>query len=119
MLVVHLDSSENFIEIGEQRFLVLQAEGKGCQTISAKCPHRGGPLHLGEVEDGGHFLKCPWHKTRVSIPHLLRNALPTISTRGRVSIVVPDAKVDEMPHVCFRKTLLDEMAALARVNGTS
>jgi hypothetical protein len=55
----------------------------------------------------------------VSIPHLLRNALPTISTRGRVSIVVPDAKVDEMPHVCFRKTLLDEMAALARVNGTS
>ena len=117
MLVVHLDSGENFIEIGEQRFLVLQAEGKGCHTISAKCPHRGGPLHLAEVEEGTHFLKCPWHKTRVSIPHLLRNALPTIRTRGRLSIVVPDAKIDEMAYACFRKTLLDAKAALAGVNG--
>jgi hypothetical protein len=23
---------------------VLRAEGKGCRTISAKCPHRGGPV---------------------------------------------------------------------------
>lgn len=118
MRIVHLDSGENFIEIGEQRFLVLRDEGKGCHTISAKCPHRGGPLHLGKVEDGGHFLKCPWHKTRVSIPHLLRNGLPTIKTRGRVSIVVTDAKVDETPHACFRKTLLDAKAALAGVNET-
>jgi len=113
MLIVHLESGENFIEIGEQRFLVLRAEGKGCRTISAKCPHRGGPLHLGKVEDGGYFLKCPWHKSRLSIPHLLRNGLPTISTRGRVSIVVPDAKVDEIPHACSRMTLLDDVAALA------
>jgi Rieske 2Fe-2S protein len=119
MRIVHLKSGENFIEIGEQKFLVLQAEGKGCHTIAAKCPHRGGPLHLGEVEEDGHFLKCPWHKTRVSIPLLLRKGLPTIRTRGRVSIVVTDAKVDEIPDAYFRKTLLDSEAALTSVNGTS
>ena len=118
MRVVHLEGRENFIEIGEQRFLVLSAEGKGCHTISAKCPHRGGPLHLGHVEDGGHFLKCPWHKTRVSIPHLLRNELPTISTRGRISIVFTGSKEDETAHTCFRKTLVDARAALAGVEGT-
>lgn len=118
MRVVHLEDGENFIEIGEQRFLVLRAEDKGCHTISAKCPHRGGPLHLGEVQDGGHFLKCPWHKTRVSIPHLLRSALPTISTRGRVTVVVTGSQVDETAHVCFRKTLLDSQAALAGVEET-
>jgi nitrite reductase (NADH) small subunit len=118
MRVVHLDGGENFIEIGEKRFLVLRAEGKGCHTISAMCPHRGGPLHLGEVEDGGHFLKCPWHKTRVSIPHLLRSGMPTISTRGRVSIVISGAEADETPHACRRKTLLNAEAALAGIEGT-
>lgn len=118
MRVVHLDGDENFIEIGEQRFLLLRAEGKGCHTISAKCPHRGGPLHLGQIEDGGHFLKCPWHKSRISIPHLLRSGLPTISTRGRVSIIVTGATVDATAHVCFRKTLVDPRAALAGVEGT-
>jgi hypothetical protein len=117
MKVVHLDAGENFIEIGEKRFLVLRAEGKGCHTISATCPHRGGPLHLGEVEDGGRFIKCPWHKTRVSIPHLLRGALPTTSAGGRVSIVFGGAEADEMPHACRRKMLLDCEAALTGVGG--
>lgn len=115
MRIVHLDDGENFLEIGEQRFLVLRAEGKGCYTISAKCPHRGGPLHLGAVEEGGHFLKCPWHKTRLSIPRLLDSGLPTISTGGRVSVVVTGPEAGETPHPCRRKTLFDAEAALAGV----
>jgi hypothetical protein len=54
----------------------------------------------------------------VSLPLLLRKGLPTISRRGRVSIVVTDAKVDETPYACFRKTLLDEKAALTSVDRT-
>lgn len=117
MKVVHLDAEENFIEIGGKRFLVLRAEGKGCHTIPANCPHRGGPLHLGEVEDGGRFIKCPWHKTRVSIPQLLRAGVPTASAGRRVSVVFGGAEADSEPHACRRKTLLDCEAALAGVGG--
>ncbi|MFO1463234.1 MAG: Rieske 2Fe-2S domain-containing protein [bacterium] len=34
-------------------------------ATQAKCPHRGGPLAEGEVEDG--IVTCPWHAWRFDV----------------------------------------------------
>ena len=39
--------------------------GDSVVATSAKCPHAGGPLHLGDIEmlpDKSLCVKCPWHK---------------------------------------------------------
>ena len=36
-----------------------------CAATSEKCPHAGGPLHLGDIEvlpDKSLCVRCPWHK---------------------------------------------------------
>lgn len=114
MRVIHLgDEGENYVESAGESFLVLRAADGRCHAVSATCPHRGGPLHLGRVEEGGQFIVCPWHKTRVSIARLLRGGLPTVSNRGRVSVVVPGDEADAATHAYRRTTLVDCEAALA------
>ena len=39
--------------------------GDSVIATSARCPHAGGPLHLGDIEmlpDRSICVKCPWHK---------------------------------------------------------
>ena len=39
--------------------------GDSVIATSARCPHAGGPLHLGDIEmlpDSSICVKCPWHK---------------------------------------------------------
>ncbi|XP_052797474.1 uncharacterized protein LOC128229709 isoform X1 [Mya arenaria] len=39
-------------------------------AVKEECPHAGGPLHLGEIEDLGDELlcvRCPWHGWRISL----------------------------------------------------
>jgi len=41
-------------------------------AINRRCPHKGGPLHLGDIEDLGKERKrlcvvCPWHKWTFSL----------------------------------------------------
>lgn len=114
MKVVHLSADEeNYIEVGERRFLVFARPGGGCDTIPATCPHRGGPLHLGAVEESGQFIVCPWHQTKVSLARLQREALPTVSSLGRVSVVIAEGEA----HAYRRKTLLDGGAGPACAGG--
>lgn len=114
MKVVHLSAGdENYIEVGDQRFMVIAHGARGCHTVAATCPHRGGPLHLGDVEESGQFIVCPWHQTKVSLARLFRTGLPTVSSLGRVSVVIADDE-DGGAHAYRRKTLVDGEAALAR-----
>lgn len=118
MRVVHLeDENDNFIEIDEDRYIVLRDVTHGCHTVSATCPHRGGPLHLGEVDTTGRFIVCPWHKNKTSLERLLSDGLPTVCSRGRVTVIVA-ADIKGTPHAYRRSTLIDCSAALARVGRT-
>ena len=39
--------------------------GDSVVATSARCPHAGGPLHLGDIEmlpDKSICVRCPWHK---------------------------------------------------------
>ena len=49
--------------------LVLLQDRNAYKCIEATCPHSGGPLHLGDIEeiDKHRFLVCPWHAYRFSL----------------------------------------------------
>jgi nitrite reductase/ring-hydroxylating ferredoxin subunit len=61
----------------------------GAFVLPARCPHRGGPLHLARVEGGGHRLICPWHGRATSVARAARRGLPAVRRGDRVSIVFP------------------------------
>jgi nitrite reductase (NADH) small subunit len=78
-------------------------------VLSARCPHRGGPLHLAKVEAQGskveaqgskveaqgYRLICPWHGRANSVMRAARRGLPAVRRGDRVSIVFPGDAPDE------------------------
>ncbi len=46
------------VDLGETRVAVF-LDGRRVRALNETCPHRGGPLHLGQVEGG--VVRCPWH----------------------------------------------------------
>jgi len=59
----------------------------GSFMLPARCPHRGGPLHLAVMEDGGSRLICPWHERATSVSRALKAGVPAVR-RGRVVTAV-------------------------------
>lgn len=53
-----LDERVMTVTAGHKSFCITHHEGKfGC--LDNKCPHQGGPLGEGSIENG--LLRCPWH----------------------------------------------------------
>ncbi len=53
-----LDERVMTVTAGNKSFCLTHHEGKfGC--LDNKCPHQGGPLGEGSIENG--LLRCPWH----------------------------------------------------------
>ena len=46
------------VTAGTKSFALSHFEGKYC-ALDNKCPHQGGPLGEGQIENG--WLRCPWH----------------------------------------------------------
>jgi nitrite reductase (NADH) small subunit/3-phenylpropionate/trans-cinnamate dioxygenase ferredoxin subunit len=47
------------VDVGARRIAVFRFRG-GFYALDETCPHRGGPLHEGSIENGVVF--CPWHQ---------------------------------------------------------
>jgi nitrite reductase/ring-hydroxylating ferredoxin subunit len=47
--------------------LVFYRAGDRILALSARCSHRGGPLHEGEVDDRELSVTCPWHGSRFDL----------------------------------------------------
>lgn len=119
MKVIHLERGKvNYIEVGDNSYFVLGDAGGNWHTLPAKCAHRGGPLHLGSADETGCFIVCPWHKNRSSMTRLRAEALPTVSTRGRVTVVTPDESPETPHYACLRKTLVDGKTVAAPAGRT-
>jgi nitrite reductase (NADH) small subunit len=112
MRVVHLEEGHNYIEVGEEAYLVLQDPERGCRTVQAKCRHRGGPLHLGLVDETGRFIVCPWHLSKTGAARLFREGLPTVRRGSKVSVVV-GTEAGVTPYTWRRTTLVDCATLLA------
>ena len=53
-----LEGQGKYVEIGGFQLAVFLHEGR-CHVLDNTCPHAGGSLAGGEIEDG--CVLCPWH----------------------------------------------------------
>jgi nitrite reductase/ring-hydroxylating ferredoxin subunit len=58
------ENTAKLVEAGGKRIALIRTE-KGYCAIDDACPHRGGPLSEGEVEE--NEVTCPWHGARFNI----------------------------------------------------
>jgi nitrite reductase (NADH) small subunit len=88
MIVVHFDPREaNFLLVNGEPFFVLDDGHRPLLVCSDRCPHRGGPLHLGCVDQRTGALTCPWHETTFTRRAIERRSVPTVAVGSRVSAV--------------------------------
>lgn len=92
MPVLTLEPERALIEVGARRFVLVTPEPGVSFLVNAVCPHRGGPLQLGELDVEASAIRCPWHGRRVSLRALVREALPLVRCRDRAIAVVPEAE---------------------------
>ncbi|XP_013382072.1 Rieske domain-containing protein [Lingula anatina] len=51
------------VEVNETK-IALFRYGDQLHAVNEKCPHAGGPLHIGDIEELPDFsvcVRCPWH----------------------------------------------------------
>lgn len=74
-------------DVPEGRGVVVEVEGKRLAlfryrerffVLDETCPHRGGPLHEGRIEEG--VVACPWHLWQFD----LETGLSPVNPRSRV-----------------------------------
>ena len=52
------------VELGERRIALVQVNG-AFYAVNEVCPHQGGPLSEGDIED--YMITCPWHAFQVDV----------------------------------------------------
>lgn len=75
---------------------------RGSFVITARCPHRGGPLNLAAFEDGSPpRLICPWHERSTSVGRQLKSGIPVVRRGSVVTAIFPHPAGTpyEMKHV--------------------
>ncbi|MGE3268118.1 MAG: Rieske (2Fe-2S) protein [Chloroflexota bacterium] len=55
------DGERREFDVDGQRLIVVNLGGE-YYALASRCPHQGGPLGRGQLEDG--VLVCPWHLWR-------------------------------------------------------
>jgi NAD(P)H-dependent nitrite reductase small subunit len=83
------------VEVREHRVAIFNVAG-ALHAIDNTCPHQGGPLGEGYLEDGG-VVSCPWHgwtfdvRTGVSPidPELCVRRYPVRVENGEIVIDLP------------------------------
>ncbi|XP_048729536.1 Rieske domain-containing protein-like isoform X2 [Ostrea edulis] len=85
------------VSCNEQDIAVFRYHNK-VYAIKEKCPHLGGPLHLGDIEElPGHTLcvRCPWHSWRFDLDtgQLKQPKLPGVCSIVYPVIVKEDGKL--------------------------
>lgn len=76
----------NAVRVDDEVYFCLEREG-ALYLIHSRCPHRGGPLHLGEVT--GERLRCPWHGNSFRVDRLCDRAVPTVQRGARLVAYLP------------------------------
>lgn len=102
MLVVTLSAGDGAnCAFVDGRPLVVARDASGSFLMGARCPHRGGPLQLGTLDEATGCVVCPWHGTahRVRSRRLARTP---IVRRGDMVTAVLAPQEDVEPQVAHR-----------------
>lgn len=87
MAIATFDRSERpGVTIGQVHAVGIVLAGKW-RLVDSTCPHRGGPLHLGEVDPTSGVVTCPWHRISMHCVRLKPVVYPTVRVRDRVSVI--------------------------------
>ncbi len=88
VLTFSTDGVGNCVEVADRPY-VFARTGLGSFVMPARCPHRGGPLHLGGLTDDGRLV-CPWHGRATSVRRMIRTGVPAVRRGTTVTAVFPD-----------------------------
>ncbi|MFK7866633.1 MAG: Rieske 2Fe-2S domain-containing protein [Alphaproteobacteria bacterium] len=75
--------------VGKSRYF-LYPDPQRPMVLNAKCPHRGGPLHLGTFDCANHSITCPWHRIKYKQKQLERSSMPAVRVGSTIRAFVPD-----------------------------
>ena len=75
-----------YVVINKQRYFFLLENNKR-YAIPDKCPHRGGPLSLGDICQESQTLQCPWHNNIFKIINLIKKNIPAIRIQNELIFV--------------------------------
>jgi thiamine pyrophosphate-dependent acetolactate synthase large subunit-like protein/nitrite reductase/ring-hydroxylating ferredoxin subunit len=94
------------VVVGDRALCITRTEA-GYGALDNRCPHQGGPLGEGQIEDG--WVVCPWHAFEYDP---LSGAPP--EGYGDYATVYPVEERDEglfveLPTFRYRPTLMDQM----------
>lgn len=78
----------NCVTVGGVPYVYAQTRLGEC-VQAAKCPHRGGPLHLAELDGERGLLICPWHGGRARLKLGLGRGIASVRNGNRVTAVFP------------------------------
>eukprot|EP00112_Aurelia_sp_Birch-Aquarium-sp1_P026253 Seg92.3 transcript_id=Seg92.3/GoldUCD/mRNA.D3Y31 product="Rieske domain-containing protein" protein_id=Seg92.3/GoldUCD/D3Y31 len=80
--------------------IALFRYGEGVYAIDERCPHVGGPLHLGDIETVGEAnilcVVCPWHRWKIE----LKTGKLKVPLRPKQVTVYP-VKISDMGDICI------------------
>lgn len=79
--------------VGGTTFCVAQVDGVIC-VLDGICPHQGGPLGEGEIENGR--VVCPWHAYAFDVHTGQNDEDPELKTRVFPAKLEDDALVAEL-----------------------
>ncbi|MEV4432107.1 Rieske 2Fe-2S domain-containing protein [Streptomyces sp. NPDC049555] len=79
---------DNCVVVAGTPYVYATVAGRGF-VMRARCPHRGGPLHLAAPTADAVRLVCPWHEMKTSVARL-RAEIPAVRVGGTVTAVFPD-----------------------------
>ncbi|WP_051386266.1 Rieske 2Fe-2S domain-containing protein [Actinokineospora inagensis] len=77
---------ENTVVLGDRHFFAYDRSG-AVHVIASRCAHRGGPLHLGRIENGK--LRCPWHGNDFRVDRLCARGVAVVQRGDRVIAYLP------------------------------
>ncbi len=90
MLVVEFNQEEhNFLRVQEEPYFLLRTSDVGHVVTRDRCPHRGGPLHLGKWDCRTKSLTCPWHGACLTPMALARRAVPSVRAGSTITAIFP------------------------------
>ena len=92
--------------------------GDNVLATQARCPHAGGPLHLGDIEvlpDRSVCVRCPWHRWSFCVARkkpgselFTRRKLFTEESRGQGECVWPPGRGEEGAGVKVYPAIVDK-----------
>lgn len=75
-----------YCTIKNERFFILTLPEKRF-LISDKCPHRGGPLSLGQLCEKSESIRCPWHDGMFRCAALIKKSLAAVRIQQELFIL--------------------------------